>query len=47
MSMRAKKSEAASRTWISTRSGMNSFEYIKLLFCSEKIIFSKKLSKSY
>ena len=37
--------ETVSCTWIFTRSGENSTEYIRLLFCTEKIILSNKMTK--
>ena len=48
MSIRARKTpETVSRTWICPRSGENSTDYIRLLFCTEieKIILSDKLSE--
>ena len=40
-----KTPQTVSRTWICTRSGENSTEYIRLLFCTEKIILSNKMTK--
>ena len=46
MSIRARKTpETASRNGFCTRSGEKSTEYTGLLFCTDKIISSNKLSK--
>ena len=42
-----KTSETVSRTGICKRSVKNFTEYIRLLFCNEKIIFSNKFSLKY
>ena len=48
MSNRAKKfPETVSSTWICTRSGEKSNEYIMLLFCTEKIFLSNNLGERY
>ena len=48
MSIRATKTpDTVSRSWICTRSGKNSTKCIRLLFCTEIIILSNKLSKRY
>ena len=48
MSIRARKTpEIVSRTWVCTRSDENSTEYVRLLFCTEKIVLSNKLSNRH
>ena len=45
--MPKKSSETVFRTCNCKRSGVIFTEYIRLLFCTEKIILSNKLSKRY